>query len=118
MTFCQRYENSLSIMISDDAFSETIILMIDECSDLEHTYSDSEVFKRSDKKLVSDSELKEKKKKNKKKKEKKREKKEKKEDVEIFSSSWAAVWKYDRATCTAVFLLLFFLSHLLLTITF
>ena len=62
-------------MISDDAFSKAAVLIVDEYSDLKYTHSDSEVFKRSDKKLVSDSELKEKKEKNKKKKEKKREKK-------------------------------------------
>ena len=74
-------------MISDDTFSETVILMIDEYFNSEYTYLDSEVFKRSDEKLVSDSKLKEKKEKNEKKKEKKREKKEKKENVKMFDSS-------------------------------
>ena len=74
-------------MISDDAFSKAAVLMIDEYSDLKCTHSDIEVFERSDEKLVSDSELKEKKEKNKKKKEKKKEKKEKKENVKIFNSS-------------------------------
>ena len=79
-------------MISDDAFSETAVSINNEYSDFKHTLSDSEVFKRSNEKLVSDSELKEKKEKNKKKKEKKkkekkREKEEKKKDVKMFSSS-------------------------------
>ena len=64
-------------MILNNTFSETAVLMIDEYFNSECTYSDSEVFKRSNEKLVSDSELKEKK-------EKKREKKEKKENVKMF----------------------------------
>ena len=74
-------------MISDDAFSETTVSMNDEYSYLKYTYLNSEVFKRSNEKLVSNSELKEEKEKNEKKKEKKREKKEKKENVEMFSNS-------------------------------
>ena len=74
-------------MISDDAFSETVVSMIDEYSDSECTHLDSEIFERSDEKLVSDSEIKEKKEKNKEKKEKKREKKEKKENVKIFDDN-------------------------------
>ena len=74
-------------MISDDTFSKTTILIINEYSDLEYTHSDIKVFKRSNEKLVFNSKLKEKKEKNEKKKEKKRENKEKKENVKMFSDS-------------------------------
>ena len=93
MIFCQRYKNSLFIIISDDTFSETAVLIINKYFNLKYTYLDSEVFKRSNKKLFFNSKLKEKKEKNKKKREKKREKrekkekKEKKENVKMFSDS-------------------------------
>ena len=75
------------------ADSQAVISNVDECAELDCTYSDSDIFKRSENNLISDSNLDddknnnksdkndEKKKEKKKKKKKEKEKKKKKEEM-------------------------------------